>query len=101
MIIRFNIVWLLWIDCYLYNFHITSDDQRVVYRDGAQETGGDIEKWLRTVKIDGTGRELVHPVFPNNDAGDVKHYIVFGFILLIFVQIHEYFNKVDSLVNIS
>lgn len=53
------------------DFKIVSNT-RVVYTDGEQEpVAGDVEQWMRTVNLDGTSRQLVHPSMSNFDGAQV------------------------------
>lgn len=48
----------------------TPDGSRVLYRDGEQETGGDIEMWLRAVPLTGGAPVIVNPPLPI--GGDIE-----------------------------
>lgn len=47
----------------------SADGRTVFYKDGQQETGGDVEMWLRSVPIDGGVPAVINPPLPL--AGDV------------------------------
>lgn len=56
------------------DYRFSADEQSVFYRDGFQEPGNDVEKWLRSVSVNGGTVQQINPNMDlNGDVGVYAH----------------------------